>query len=106
MMVQLDIRFPPEWLEGREWVMAEAVATVPLADGARGVFAGGVLDDDACLLGLVYPGGQRVLRCSSDYGIEERFEGRDLGPDDKTLTTAWGYAVKGFATALAEQRAA
>lgn len=71
-----EIRFPPEWILGKTWELGhpEVVLT---ADNETIIAAAGVLVEGANLMGLCWPGGQRVYRISGETGwaIEERFEG-------------------------------
>lgn len=70
-----QIHFPADWLAGRDWSLGPDV--VLTSDDEKAIAAGGVLDDGTNLMGLCWPGGQRVYRTSpdTDWAFEERFEG-------------------------------
>jgi hypothetical protein len=71
-----EIEFPPEWKAGKPWGKGFPQIMLSHEDGT--IFAaGGALVDGSNLVGLCFPGGQRVYRMSpdTDWAIEERFEG-------------------------------
>lgn len=108
------IAFPRPWLQGREWVATTPVVDVALSGARRAHVAAGCLDDGTNLVGMAYPGGQRVLRAPVDGGVHEHFDGRPLNgsdPDDELLVTAWRRTVdawvrtgRSLATAAGEER--
>jgi hypothetical protein len=97
------IEFPREWKLGKDWLPGFPQVVVT-SEQDNAIVAGGVLEDGTNLLGMCWPGGQRVLRASPDTGwaIEERFDGT---PSER-LITAWRIVVdcqiKGARDAWAE----
>jgi len=92
------IVFPRAWLQASPWMHTEALAQLDLDAGAA-YMAGGVLHDGTNLIGLVYPGGQRVLRALLEGGIDEHFSGRPLTEDDELLIETWRHAVASWVRA-------
>lgn len=86
-----EIVFPPEWKQDREW--ASGFPAVVLHSDDETMFAaGGVLEDGTNLMGLCWPGGQRVYRLSPDTGwaLEERYQ----GDAPKSAARAWRILVE------------
>lgn len=86
---EATLNFPEHWVT-EPWMHTEVISVVTKDDdGTRAYIAGGVLNDGTNLMGLAYPGGQRVMRAgpATGWAIEEHFSGRPLreGPDDGLL---------------------
>lgn len=87
------IVFPRDWVEPvLPWLHTEIFTALDLERG-KAYVAGGVLDDGTTLVGLVYPGGQRVLRSFLEGGIDEHFSGRPLTDADGVLVELWRSVV-------------
>lgn len=97
------VDFPDEWITD-EWLFGEVIATAEVTAGTA-VLAGGMLADGSNLFGLLYPGGQRLMRTSAatNWALEERFTGE---PPDRIGMTLWRAAVDELAAAIAAARAA
>jgi hypothetical protein len=77
-----EIAFPPEWKHGKSWGPSYPQIILTGDEGSI-IAAGGVLQDGTNLLGLCWPGGQRVYRMSPDTGwaLEERFDEAEPAPE-------------------------
>lgn len=97
---------PPAWLEGRHWLLVQALFTVSENGDVTGVAGGGVLSDGTNIIGLVYDGGQRLMRMSpdTDWALEEHFIG-DPPADDGKLGETWTGIVESFRLGMADAKA-
>lgn len=91
---QLDL--PREW-KTADWDTSklEVIAELPAA-GA--VLVNAMLADGTNLIGMLWPGGQRLVRCTPD-GVDERFGARLPKKHRKVLSRAWRVAVKSLVAA-------
>jgi hypothetical protein len=97
------VDWPEEWMTA-DVQFAAVLSTAALPDG-NAVLMIGMLQDGTNLLGLSYPGGQRLLRsCEANgWALEERFAGRPR--TDRPIKRMWKVAVESIVQALAEARA-
>jgi hypothetical protein len=88
-----EIAFPPEWKVGKKWGPGypEILLT---GDEGRIFAAGGCLRDGTNLMGLCWPGGQRVYRTGPDTGwaLEERFD--EAGPAPERIVQVWRILIE------------
>jgi hypothetical protein len=104
-----SLHIPDGWLEGREIHGATLLYVMKTPEGAAMVSS--VALDDSQLVGMTYPGGQRLVRLASedgtDWSVEERFEGRQLDRRndlDAPLLSMWANVVEGVTQTSRELR--
>ena len=82
-MTDTPLVIPAEWAT-EPFLFTQALLRYD-APGHEARCGGGVLEDGTNLIGVIYPGGQRLARMSPDTGwaLEERFTGRALDERDE-----------------------
>lgn len=100
-----ELEFPETWLEGREWLLLNVALSGQLTDGRDFALMHGMLDDGCNLIGLCYPGGQRLIRCGpgNKWAVEERFTGLPL-KDGDPLLKIWSWTTRSLVEGLADAR--
>jgi hypothetical protein len=89
-----ELRLPPEW-KTDEYFRVEVFGEAELPNGARALIAGTLLKDGTNILGLLWPGGQRIARvtASTNWALEERFTGTVPQGCSDAIAAAWRFVV-------------